>query len=86
MNLVNRLLIKAQVIDGTTLSVRARILLDDAGKVNSVQIKNSSGDPALDQRAIRELMSAQYSPSRLGSKKVRVWYDVTWTRHDEGCV
>lgn len=83
MDLVNQLLIKAQVIDGTTHSVRARILLDDAGKVNSVQIRHSSGDPSIDQRAIAELKSAQYSPSRLGSKKVRVWYDVTWTAGNE---
>ena len=83
MNLVNRLLIKAEVIDGANRSVRARILLDDAGKVKGVQIRHSSGDPLLDQRAIAELKSAQYSPSRLGSKKVRVWYDVTWTSHDE---
>ena len=83
MNLVNRLLVKAQVIDGTKRSVRARILLDDAGKVKGVQIRFSSGDPAIDQRAIRELMNTQYSASRLGAKKVRVWHDVTWTCHDE---
>ncbi|MBC7750692.1 MAG: TonB family protein [Candidatus Saccharibacteria bacterium] len=83
MNLVNRLLIKAEVIDGKNRSVRARILLDDAGKVKGVQIRHSSGDSALDQRAIAELKNAQYSPSRLGAKKVRVWYDVIWTSHDE---
>lgn len=82
MNLINRLLVKAQVIDGTKRSVRARILLDDAGKVKGVQIRFSSGDPAIDQRAIRELMNTQYAPSRLGAKKVRVWHDVTWTCHD----
>jgi TonB family protein len=83
MSLVNRLLIKEKIIDGANRSVRARILLDDAGKVKGVQIRHSSGDPLLDQRAIRELSNAKYSPSRLGSKKVRVWHDVTWTCHDE---
>lgn len=83
MNLVNQLLVKAKMIDGTNRSVRARILLDDAGKVKGVQIRHSSGDPVLDQRAITELTNAEYSPSRLGSKKVRVWHDVTWTCHDE---
>jgi len=84
MTLINRLLVKAQVIDGTKRSVRARILLDDAGKVKGVQIRFGSGDPAIDQRAIMELKNAQYSPSRLGAKRVRVWYDVTWTSHNEG--
>lgn len=83
MNLVNQLLINANMINSTTRSVRARILLDDAGKVKGVQIRRSSGDPLLDQRAINELTNAQYSPSRVGSKKVRVWHDVTWTCHDE---
>ncbi len=83
MNLVNQLLMNANIIDGKTRSVRARILLDDAGKVKGVQIKRSSGDPLLDQRAINELTNTHYSPSRIGSKKVRVWHDVTWTCHDD---
>jgi len=78
MSLIQKMLSDAGVTDPTHYHVRARVLLDDAGKVKSVQIKQGSGDPAIDQRAIRELKHAQYAASRLGSKTVRVWYDVTW--------
>ncbi len=79
MSLIQKMLANAGVTDHTRYHVRARVLLDDAGKVKSIQIKQGSGDSAIDQRAINELKNSQYAASRLGSKTVRVWYDVTWS-------
>ena len=83
MNLLNKLLANANITDPTCHRVSARVLLNEAGKVQDVKIKQSSGDPAIDKRAISELKNARYAPCRLGSKSVRIWYDVVWTSNNQ---
>ncbi|QCP54466.1 energy transducer TonB [Trinickia violacea] len=79
MSLIEKLLAKTPPADDSRRRVIARVLLDDAGRVQAVQLKRSCGDPKIDERALVELEKARYSVTRLGSKTWRRWHDVAWT-------
>jgi outer membrane biosynthesis protein TonB len=79
MSLMDRLLARTELIGDERRRVLARVLLDDAGRVQAVKLKRSCGDPVIDERAIAELNNARYPVSRLGSKTSRRWHDVAWT-------
>ena len=83
MNLLNKLFAETNSPEGIPKRVSARVLLNEAGKVQDVRIKQGSGNPAIDRQAISELKNACYAPCRLGSKAVRIWYDVVWTSHNQ---
>lgn len=79
MSLLDKLLAKTNPEQSLRWRVLARVLLDDAGRVQAVQLKRGCGDPAIDERALTELQNGHYPPTRLGSKTSRRWHDVAWT-------
>lgn len=83
MSLLDKLLAKTNPEQSLRWRVLARVLLDDAGRVQAVQLKRGCGDPAIDERALTELQNGHYPPTRLGSKTSRRWHDVRgrWKRN-----
>lgn len=79
MGLMDKLLARIGHGHGGIDQVHVQLLLDDAGRVQCVRIKRSSGDSTIDGMAIRELESTRYPHPRLGKKTVRRWHDVVWT-------
>lgn len=79
MSLMDKLLARTQPAGDGRKRVLARVLLDDTGRVQAVQLKRSCGDSATDERALMELQSNRYPANRLGSKTSRRWHDVAWT-------
>jgi outer membrane biosynthesis protein TonB len=83
MGLMDKLLSRAGTAEAASgdksKRVHARVLLDDAGRVQAVVLKQGSGDPAIDQRALDELHAKGYPAPRLGSKTSRRWHNVVWT-------
>jgi outer membrane biosynthesis protein TonB len=79
MSLIEKLLAKANPSVTNKRRVLARVLLDDAGRVQAVMLKQSCGDLVLDERALIELRNAQYPSTRLGSKTSRRWHDIAYT-------
>jgi len=83
MGLMDRLLARANADSGedrrTGKRVHARVLLDDAGRVQAVVLQQGSGDPTTDQKALDALQSKTYPAPRLGSKTSRRWHNVVWT-------
>jgi outer membrane biosynthesis protein TonB len=79
MSLIDKLLARTQPAGDERRRVLARVLLDDAGRVQAVQLKRSCGDPAIDERALAELRNGRYPVNLLGSKTSRRWHDVAWT-------
>lgn len=78
MSLLEKLLGNA-ALTPTKRRVLARVLLDDTGRVQAVQLKRSCGDHALDEQALIALQTMHYPGTRLGSKTSRRWHDVAWT-------
>lgn len=64
---------------GIEKRVHARVLLDDAGRVQAVVLRQGCGDSEIDQRALDELHGRSYPAPRLGSKTSRRWHNVVWT-------
>lgn len=79
MGLLDKLLAKTNPGQSAQRRVLARVLLDDAGRVQAVQLKRGCGDPEIDERALAELQNGRYPANRLGSKTSRRWHDVAWT-------
>jgi TonB family protein len=83
MGLMDRLLARADTgcdahgVKGKR--VHARVLLDDSGRVQAVDLQRGSGDPAVDRRALEELEGKTYPAPRLGSRMSRRWHNVVWT-------
>ena len=59
-----------QGIGGTAL---VRVLVDEAGGVDSVTVAVSSGVPALDSAAVTGARQMEFEPARRGAEPVRVW-------------
>jgi TonB family protein len=78
MSLIAKLLARNAASTPTKRRVLARVLLDDAGRVRDVRLKQSSGDPAVDNRALIALRATRYPQTRLGSHTSRRWHDVAW--------
>lgn len=87
MGLMDRLLARAgthgDASGNTGKRVHARVLLDDAGRVQAVLLRQGCGDPAMDRRALSELQGKTYPAARLGSKTSRCWHNVAWTSDAE---
>ncbi|WP_321899881.1 energy transducer TonB [Paraburkholderia heleia] len=79
MSLIDKLLSRTQPAGEGRQRVFARVLLDEAGRVQAVQLKRSCGDPAIDERALVELQNNRYPANRIGSKTSRRWHDVAWS-------
>jgi outer membrane biosynthesis protein TonB len=82
MSLIDRLLASIEPAGDGRQRVLARVLLDDAGRVQAVRLKRSCGNPSIDERALMELQNNRYPANRLGSKTSRRWHDVAWTSGD----
>lgn len=82
MSLIDKLLARSQPSGDGRKRVLARVLLDDTGRVQAVQLKRSCGAPAIDELALSELQNNRYPATRLGSKASRRWHDVAWTSGD----
>ena len=78
MSLIAKLLARNAASMPVKRRVLARVLLDDAGRVLDVRLKQSSGDPALDGEALIALRATRYPQARLGSRTSRRWHDVAW--------
>ena len=79
MGLLDTLLARNTASTPAGRRVLARVLLDDTGRVQAVELKRSCGDPALDAQALTALRSMRYPGTRLGSKTSRRWHDVAYT-------
>jgi TonB family protein len=75
---IDKLLARTQPTSDEFRRVLVRVLLDDTGRVQAVQLKRSCGDPAIDERALTELQNGRHPVNRLGSKTTRRWHDVAW--------
>lgn len=79
MGLIDRLLERSVSPASGGRRVFARVLLDDAGHVQAVQLKRGCGDPELDEKAILALQRMRYPAPRIGSKTSRRWHDVVYS-------
>lgn len=59
-----------QGIEGTAL---VRVLVNEAGGVDSVTVAGSSGVPALDSAAVNGALRMEFEPARRGGEPARVW-------------
>ena len=62
-----------QDIEGQTL---LRVRVNDLGRVDDVEIMQSSGHPALDTAAVRGARSLRFEPARRNGKRIEVWAQV----------
>ncbi|MBT8335073.1 MAG: energy transducer TonB [Gemmatimonadetes bacterium] len=62
-----------QDIEGQTL---LRVRVNDVGRVDDVEIMQSSGHPALDTAAVRGARSLRFEPARRNGKRIEVWAQV----------
>ncbi len=60
-------------VSGTTL---LWLLIDEIGRVNQVRVKESSGEPKLDEAAVRVAKSMLFSPALNRDRAVRVWINL----------
>lgn len=79
MGLIDRLLARAQPDMNGRRRVLARVLLDERGRVQAVELRRSCGDPQVDAQAVTELLGLHYPATRLGSRTSRRWHDVAWS-------
>ncbi|WP_206955920.1 energy transducer TonB [Trinickia acidisoli] len=79
MGLMEKLLARSIPPGTAKRRVLARVLLDDAGHVQAVQLTRSCGDPSLDHQALQVLRNTRCPGTRLGSKTSRRWHDVAYT-------
>ncbi len=50
-----------------------RVRVDDRGRVDSVEVTESSGHAELDASAVRGMLATRFTPARRGDDRVRVW-------------
>jgi TonB family protein len=62
--------------DGREGQVLLRVLIDDQGKIKSVEINRSSGSDALDQAATDAIKLWRFHPARAGDKPVESWVSI----------
>ena len=60
-------------IEGETL---LRVRVTELGRVDSVEVIESSGQPAFDSAAIAGAREMRFSPARKRGKRIEVWADV----------
>jgi TonB family protein len=78
MSLIAKLLARNAASTPAKRRVLARVLLDDAGRVLDVRLKQSCGDSNADDQALIALRATRYPQARLGSHTSRRWHDVAW--------
>ncbi len=66
-----------------------RVRVDDRGRVDSVEVTESSGHEELDASAVKGLLATRFTPARRGAARVRAWVIVpvrftTRPRPDDG--
>ncbi len=59
-------------VGGTT---RLRLLIDEAGSVDSVEVAESSGHPGLDSAAVDGARRMEFEPASRAGEPVRAWVD-----------
>jgi len=52
------------------------VLVSELGRVDSVEVLESSGYPAFDSAAVQGARRLRYSPARRGDRRVAVWAEV----------
>ena len=62
-----------QDVEGQTL---LRVRVSDTGRVDSVQVLESSGHPAFDSAAIVGARELRFRPARRDGKRIEVWAQV----------
>jgi TonB family protein len=62
-----------QGVEGETL---LRVRVNDMGRVDSVEVAQSSDYPAFDSAAIRGAWAMRFTPARRGTKRIEVWAHV----------
>ena len=62
-----------QDVEGQTL---LRVRVTDTGRVDSVQVLESSGHPAFDSAAIAGARDMRFRPARRDGKRIEVWAEV----------
>ena len=65
-----------QDVEGETL---LRVRVTDTGRVDSVQVVESSGHPAFDSAAIAGARDLRFRPARRDGKRIEVWAEVPVT-------
>jgi protein TonB len=50
-----------------------RVLVDERGTVDSVEVAESSGNAELDHAALESLRTTRFTPARRGDDRVRAW-------------
>jgi TonB family protein len=60
-------------VEGQTL---LRVRVTDTGRVDSVQVLESSGHPAFDSAAIAGARDLRFRPARRDGKRIEVWAEV----------
>ena len=59
-----------QDMEGETL---LRVRVTDVGRVDSVEVLESSGFPAFDSAAVEGARGLRFSPARRGGERIEVW-------------
>jgi TonB family protein len=62
-----------QDVEGETL---LRVRVTDTGRVDSIQVMESSGHPAFDSAAIAGARDLRFQPARRNGKRIPVWAQV----------
>lgn len=62
-----------QGMEGETL---LRVRVTDTGQVDSVEVVESSGQPAFDSAAVNGAKELRFRPARRGGKRIEVWAKV----------
>lgn len=62
-----------QGMEGQTL---LRVRVTDTGQVDSVEVVESSGEPAFDSAAVNGAKDLRFRPARRGGKRIEVWAKV----------
>lgn len=62
-----------QGMEGETL---LRVRVTDTGQVDSVEVMESSGQPAFDSAAVSGAKDLRFRPARKGGKRIEVWAKV----------
>ena len=62
-----------QDVEGETI---LRVRVTDVGRVDSVQVLESSGHPAFDSAAIAGARDLRFRPARRDGKRIEVWAEV----------
>ncbi len=62
-----------QDVEGSTL---VRVLVNEAGEVDSVVVAESSGHPALDSAAVEGALAMEFEPALVNGRATKAWAEV----------